>query len=91
MKPEAAERLRVALADLGDAHQRVADALIAAVEPEPQDGLERLLSIPEAANALGISRSALYWRLRDGSIRSFKVGRRRLIPASAIAEFGDRS
>lgn len=42
------------------------------------------LSIPEAAAQLGISRSHLYGLLDAGVIRSVRLGRRRLIPASEI-------
>ena len=48
---------------------------------------DRLLSIDEAAMALGIGRTALYHQLTAGRLRSFKVGRRRLIPASAIGAY----
>lgn len=49
-------------------------------EPEP----DRLLSIPEVADALGIGRSMLYEEIRAGRIRAIKVGRRRLVPSSAV-------
>jgi excisionase family DNA binding protein len=41
----------------------------------------------EAAEALGISRNLLYQLLGSGQLHSVKAGSRRLIPASAIAEF----
>lgn len=47
---------------------------------------DRLLSVKEAARALHIGRTLLYRELRAGHIRSLKVGRRRLIPSSAIGE-----
>ena len=47
---------------------------------------DRLLSIEQAARALGIGRTALYSEIGAGRIRSVKVGRRRLIPSSAIRE-----
>jgi excisionase family DNA binding protein len=47
---------------------------------------ERLLSIEQAARALGIGRTALYSEIGAGRIRSVKVGRRRLVPSSAISE-----
>lgn len=62
-------------------------ALLAAVRAEvtPVSAApERLLSIDQAASALGIGRTALYGELTNGRLRSFKVGRRRLIPVSAI-------
>ena len=47
---------------------------------------DRLMSIEQAARALGIGRTALYSEIGAGRIRSVKVGRRRLIPSSAISE-----
>jgi excisionase family DNA binding protein len=47
---------------------------------------DRLLSIEQAARALGIGRTALYSEIGAGHIRSVKVGRRRLVPSSAITE-----
>jgi excisionase family DNA binding protein len=43
-----------------------------------------LLSVPEAAARVGISRSFLYMRLADGSIDSVKAGKRRLIVLSSL-------
>jgi excisionase family DNA binding protein len=45
----------------------------------------RLLSVDEAAEALGLARSTLYRELGAGRLPSVKIGRRRLVPASAIA------
>jgi len=47
---------------------------------------DRLLSIEQAARALGVGRTALYSEIGAGRIRSVKVGRRRLVPSSAIRE-----
>ena len=47
---------------------------------------DRLMSIEQAARALGIGRTALYSEIGAGHIRSVKVGRRRLVPSSAITE-----
>lgn len=43
-----------------------------------------LISIPEALSRTGIGRSFLYERLADGSIRSVKAGRRRLVDAVSL-------
>ena len=51
---------------------------------------DRLLSIEQAARALGIGRTALYSEIGAGRIRSVKVGRRRLVPSSAISEVASR-
>ena len=58
-----------------------------ATEPRPSEREpDRLLSIEQAARALGIGRTALYSEIGAGRIRSVKVGRRRLVPSSAISE-----
>ena len=62
-------------------------AEIAAQATPPAPVPDRLLSINEAAGALGIGRSRLYEEVAAGRLRSLKVGRRRLVPASAIAGY----
>ena len=58
-----------------------------AIERRPSNReADRLLSIEQAARALGIGRTALYSEIGAGRIRSVKVGRRRLVPSSAITE-----
>lgn len=76
-----------------EAVEALADALLAALRAEAaqaQAGPDRLLSIDEAARALAIGRTALYGEISAGRLRSVKVGRRRLVPSSAIAEFVER-
>jgi excisionase family DNA binding protein len=51
----------------------------------------RLLDIDEAASTLSIGRSSLYAELAAGRLRSVKVGKRRLVPADAIADYIRRS
>lgn len=46
-----------------------------------------LLTVQEAAAALGISRSKLYELLSVGAIRSVRIDSSRRIPAQALAEF----
>lgn len=48
-----------------------------------------LYSVDEAADALRLSRSALYELIRSGRLRSVKSGRRRLVPVSALTEYVD--
>jgi excisionase family DNA binding protein len=43
----------------------------------------------EAADLLGVSRDTVYVLMRAGRLRSTTVGRARLIPVAAIAEFLD--
>lgn len=74
-------RVRAAVTEL-------ADALLAAAEAaQIRDLPDRLLSVDQAAEVCGVSRTRLYTELQSGRLRSIKVGRRRLVPSSAIAEF----
>lgn len=50
--------------------------------------MEKLLvSIPEAARLCGLSRSGLYERLADGSIRAVKAGRKTLVDVASLKSF----
>jgi excisionase family DNA binding protein len=63
-------------------------ALRAEVAAEPvASAPDRLLSVDEAAAALAVGRSILYSEIGAGRLRTVKVGRRRLVPASAIADY----
>lgn len=77
------DRLAAAIAELAEALAEAARMEAAAVPVAP----DRLLSIDEAAATLGLGRTATYGELQAGRLRSVKVGRRRLIPAAAVAEF----
>jgi len=46
-----------------------------------------LLTIPEAAQRLGMGRSFVYQLVMRGMIPSIKLGRARRIPAAALEEF----
>jgi len=48
---------------------------------------DRLLSVSEAADRLGIGRSATYGLISASCLRSLKVGKRRLVPEAAIREY----
>ena len=51
----------------------------------------RLHQIPEAQERLGgICRTKVFDLIKSGELRSVKVGRRRLIPESAIVEYIER-
>lgn len=82
--------LEAALAAWQAANDRLAAAIREAAAPKPE-APERLLSIDEAAALLGTSRRTLYAQLRRNRGRSVTVGRRRLIPASALREFTDQA
>jgi excisionase family DNA binding protein len=68
----------------------LADAILAAVRAEAVTYAaepEQLLSIDRAAALAGVGRTTtIYAEIGAGRLRSIKVGRRRLVPASAIAE-----
>jgi excisionase family DNA binding protein len=76
------DRLRAAVMELVEALRDE----IAVEAPRSEREPDRLLSMQQAAKALGIGRTALYSEIGAGRIRSVKVGRRRLVPSSAITE-----
>ena len=49
-----------------------------------------LLTVPEAAEALAISRSKLYELLTSGAIVSIRIGGSRRIPLAALEEYISR-
>jgi excisionase family DNA binding protein len=76
------DRLRAAVMELVEALRDEMAVEVRLSDREP----DRLLSIEQAARALSIGRTALYSEIGAGRIRSVKVGRRRLVPSSAISE-----
>jgi excisionase family DNA binding protein len=48
---------------------------------------KELYRVTEAMALLSLSRSVIYEQLRSGRLRSVHVGRTRLIPATAIADY----
>ncbi|OZM83615.1 excisionase family DNA-binding protein [Pseudonocardia sp. MH-G8] len=50
---------------------------------------KELYRVTEAMVLLSLSRSVIYEQLRCGRLRSVHVGRTRLIPATAIADYID--
>ena len=77
------DRLADAISELIEALRETVRAEADAAPRAP----DRLLSIDEAAAALNLGRSLLYSEIQAGRLRSCKVGRRRLIPAAAIAAY----
>jgi excisionase family DNA binding protein len=70
--------------------------LVAAIREEvavsrPTEAPTRLLSVAEAASALGIGRSRLYEEIGKGRVRTVRSGRRRLVPADAIDAFVEQA
>ena len=47
----------------------------------------RLVSIAEAAERLGISRSRLYELMQEGSLPTVRIGKRRLLASDALDAF----
>lgn len=47
-------------------------------------------SIDEAAHALGVGRSLIFTLLKEGKLKSIRVGKRRLIPTTELQAFLDR-
>lgn len=43
--------------------------------------------VPEAAQQIGVSRDKTFQLIASGELRSFRVGRRRLVSAEAIRDF----
>ena len=50
---------------------------------------EQLLKVQEVMGLLNISRPIAYRLIKDGSLRSVKIGNARRVPETAIAEFID--
>ena len=46
-----------------------------------------LYRVEEAAEALRLSRTAIYELIRSGRLRTVKSGSRRLVPVAALAEY----
>jgi excisionase family DNA binding protein len=44
-------------------------------------------TVPEAIAATGLTRTRLYGAIGDGSLRTWKEGRRRMISAKALQDF----
>lgn len=79
MTPAGELRIRAAIAEL-------AESIMAGIGESGAPGPDRLLSVRQAAELAGIGRTRLYAEIGSGRVRSVRVGRRRLIPASAIRE-----
>jgi excisionase family DNA binding protein len=56
----------------------------------PLAAVKLLLTVPEAAKALGVGRSLVYELLITGKLASVKIGRARRVPVSALELFVSR-
>ena len=55
--------------------------------PNPQPGERRTLTIKETAASLGISDWMVYEMVKRGEIKTIRIGKRILIPISALDQF----
>jgi excisionase family DNA binding protein len=78
------DRLALALVELVDALRAEVREELQASAP-PREAPVELVSVEEFARRIGIGRSSAYVGVGSGSVRSVKVGGRRLIPASEVA------
>jgi len=51
----------------------------------------QLLGIEDTGKALGVGRTSVYALLTTGQLRSIKIGRRTLVPATEVAAYIDRA
>lgn len=67
-------------------------ALLAATQAtaEPTAPAPTLLTVTETAELLRCGQTMVYQLIKDGRLASVKIGRRRLVRASAVAEFIER-
>ncbi|MBS1941291.1 MAG: helix-turn-helix domain-containing protein [Bacteroidetes bacterium] len=57
----------------------------------PSQSAERLsVSVEEAARMLGVCRGLVFRLLREGQLKSVRIGKRRLIPAEELKAFLQR-
>lgn len=55
------------------------------VEPKPVE--PKLLSVDQTAHQLAIGKTTLFALLNTGALKSLTIGRRRLIPVTALEQF----
>jgi excisionase family DNA binding protein len=77
-----------------DSSDPVGDPAVPSMQPEAAphlvsrpDAQRITLSIGEAASRLGVSKTTLWSLVRGGQIRSISLGRRRLIPVTALDQW----
>ena len=75
--------------DIGTAESQV-ETEIRTVTNELTDNLSLLVSVEQAAAILGIGRTRFFDLVMSHAVASVKIGRRRLIVRSSLAEFVER-
>ena len=60
---------------------------LASVEMSPADDAV-MLSVPEAAERLGLGTTKVKQLIASGQLASVTIGRRRLVPAASVRSFG---
>jgi len=99
MKPQIRAVPAVAERDADDPVVGLAAALAAVIEKAVRDAVavvrlspanskQALFSVPEAAKALGLGTTTVKKLIASGDLPSITVGRRRLVPQSAVDNFG---
>src|SRR6266851_7690766 len=71
----------------GVIEKAVLDAVAKAVSVKVDNDSATLLSVPEAAGALGLGTTTVKKLIAAGELTSVTVGRRRLVPRSALEDF----
>jgi excisionase family DNA binding protein len=79
--------LTTPLASFTVVYDSMASAATAVKEVSPMNTEKIAYRPEEAARATGLSRDVIFKAIREGTLRSLKVGRARLIPATALHEF----
>lgn len=67
--------------------RELADALREELRAELAGQPEELLAVSAAARRLGVGRSLAYQEIAAGRLRSLLIGRRRLVPSGALADY----
>ena len=82
-------RLADAVAELEALKAEVAELAALACTPRFQEGSgsPQLLTVSQTATRLGIGQSTVHQMIREGRLRSFKIGNSRRIPLSGIEAF----
>ena len=81
-----ADRLQRACSELTAELSELLDHTLKLAVSAPDD-VPALLSVQACAVLMGLSRTTVFSLIHEGSLRSVKVGTRRLVPRVAIDEF----